>query len=565
MNANNRIPWIVAAAALLFAMIVLVRNEIVPERHDRPVKPDVRPVMQAAEPEWRESLRPAMLTPNTGDYSPWTATERTPAATAQVTPTNTPAPATPSPSPPPTATPRAAHDLQGVVFDGDGNAVSNALVRIVTGEPDRAAERSAVTGKNGRFIIKAIPEEKVDRLIVEADGFSVTMLENLPLPTSADLQIGMSPLAGIDAVVLDYSTTNSQPVFFQGEMQASLMRLQPGGDASNSVLGISEPVLPVDSYLAVRNQKVVVTGGQLRFDNVEPGRYRVSVKTGQKVAESEPLVVRESQRTSATLVLGMKHTVEGNVVAGDSGNAIGQARITLSPATDPGAAPEFPEYLSFTDGGGEFVIPEVQPGRYWMVVGAAGYTTKTLENFQVLPGAAPEKTSVTLSKQEPLITVSVLNAEGRPMAHAPLVLMTTSAPSPKTYFGKTDEAGLHRFDNLMPGRYSLAITAAGDRTRQKTITVALADGEVRELAVRFDRPVPVTGKAVRAGKPYQGVLSFIMRGAAMADNLVKTDSYGGFTTELEPGEYMVSTPEKPGGVLVNISGAESQTINVELP
>jgi hypothetical protein len=474
-------------------------------------------------------------------------------------------PPTPTPSPKPTATPRPDNDLQGIVFDDEGNAVADALIRIVTGEPDRAAERSAISGRDGRFNISGIPDDLVNRLIVEAEGFSVTLLENVPLPLSTELQIGMSRLAGIDAIVLDFSSTSSQPVLFSGEMQASLMQLKAGGEVSTNILGISEPVLPVDTYLAVRNLDVIVNDGRLHFDNVEPGRYRVSVKTGNKIAESDPVVVSEAGRTSATLTLGMKHMVTGNVVAGDTNQPVAQARVTMSPASEPGAAPEFPEYLSFTDGSGEFVIPEVQPGRYWMVVGAAGYTTKTLENFQVLPGAPPESTSVTLSKQEPLITVSVTNAEGRPMAGAPLVLMTISAPSAKTYFGKSDEAGLHRFDRLATGRYNLSVTAAGDRTRQKTISLSLGDGEVKEIPVRFGNPVAVTGKATVGGKPYEGVLSFVLRGAAMADNLVKSDARGGFTTNLEPGEYMVGTPDKPGGVLVEVTASEAQTINVELP
>ncbi len=421
-----------------------------------------------------------------------------------------------------------------------------------------------MTDPEGRFSVEGIPDDMLDRVIVEAQGYAVSVSKDVPLPLPDEMLIGMSPLAGIDAVILDFETTGTEPVMFSGQMQASLLRLRPAETETTNALGISEPVLPVDSYLPVRNQDVVVSDGLLQFDNIEPGRYRVAVKSGQKIAESETLEVRENARTSATLVLGMKHTVKGLVSAGDTGNRLAQAKVTLAPARSGGAAPEFPDYLSFTDGEGEFVIPEVLPGRYWMVVGASGYTTRTLENFEVLPGAPPDVTSVTLLKQDPLITVSVVNADGRPMAQAPLVLMTTSGPTPKTFFGKTDEAGLHRFERLLPGRYTLSITAPGDRTKQKNISVQLGDGEVKELTVSFGNSVAVSGSATMDGKPYKGLLSFVQRGAAMADNLVETDEKGKYAVDLEAGEYTVGTPEKPAVQLVTIENAQTQTVNVDI-
>jgi len=553
----------VAAAAMLFAMIVLVRNEISPSGRV-PAPGYTQPVIEVANSNnriWRPTETP-VATPQPGDYSPWSPGDAVPPPNTPV-PTSTPAP-TQTPSPQPTATPKPTYNFKGFVSDEQGRPVVRAQVRVVSGGTRQAAERAAVTDREGRFIIADIPDELLDKVIVEAPGYSITMMENIPLPLPDELQIGMSALAGIDVAVLDFSTTGAEPIPFSGQMQASLLRLRPADELTTNSMGISEPVLPVDSFLPIKNQDVMVVDGLLQFDNVEPGTYRVAVKTGPKIAESEGILVRDSGRSSTTLVLGMKHTVKGNVVAEDTGQALGQARVTLSPARQPSVAPGFPDYMSFTDGQGEFVLPEVQPGSYWMVIGAAGYTTKTLENFEVSPAAPPEDTSVTLRKQKPLITVSVINGEGRPIAQAPLVLMTTSGPSPKTYFGKSDEAGLFRFENLLAGRYSLSVTAPGDRTRQKTLPIVLGDGEVKELSITFGNAVSITGKATKNGKPYKGLLSFVLRGAAIADNLINTNDDGEFSIDLEPGEYMVGTPEKPAHQLVTIKGPAAQTLNVEL-
>lgn len=559
MNTRNFLPWLVAALSMLFAMIVLIRNEITPAEQ---AAPQVTPRMTAIYPgesEWRPSNRPPRDTPQAGDYSPWSGQQL---PQSPETPQPTPA-ATPAPTPTPTPTPRPEHDFRGVVLDGD-NAVEKAQVRIISGTVN-PAERSATTNQEGRFVINNIPDDTLSRVIVEAQGYSVTILENVPLPLPTEMLIGITPLAGIDAVVLDFSSTSTEPILYDGEMQASLMRLKAADEISTLVMGISEPVLPVDSYIPVRDQTVLVNNGELRFDNVEPGRYRVAVRVGQKVAESEPVSVVEGGRSSATLTLGMQHTVRGNVVAEDTARPVAEARVGLAPYHLDALSFDFPDYVSFTDGNGEFVIPEVQPGRYWMVIGAAGYTTKSLEGFTVLPGAPPEDTSVTLTKQEPLITVFVTDQDGRPMTGAPLVLMTAGAESPRTYFGKTDDAGLYRFERLTPGRYTLSITAPTERTRQKTLNVTLGEGEVRELRTSFGRPTAVSGRATAGGRAYKGVLSFLAQGAAVADNLVTTQDDGTFTVELEAGEYMVGTPEQPARISVSIDAVETQTIVVELP
>lgn len=552
-----------AAAAMLFALVVLVRNELRPEDELGYSPRREQPAISAADDtNWRPT-RNLPPTPQSADYSPWAVTP-TPGP-LQVTPTPSPTPIpTPRPTPTPTPTPTKPNDFRGVVQADNGSAVARALVRVISGGSGRAAERSAVTDADGRFRIENIPDNKLDKVVVEANGYSVTMLQDIPLPLPDQLMIGMSPLTGIDALVLDFATTSSEPILYNGKMQASLLRLSKADTETTDALGISEPVLPVDTYLPVRDQSVIVEEGVLQFDNVEPGQYRIAIKAGPKVAESETLNVVQDSRTSASLILGMKHTVKGHVVGGDTAKAIAQARVSLAPAQKAAAVPDFPDYLSFTDVDGEFVIPEVQPGRYWLTVGATGYTTRSIENFTVQPAAAPEETSVTLEKQQPLITVSLLNGEGRPISQAPLVLMTNSGPTPKTYFGKTDEAGLYRFEHLLPGRFTLSVTAPGDRTRQKTVSIELGDGEVKEIPLAFGNAVVVTGKITADDKPYKGPVSFIMRGAAMADNLTNADEKGEFKVDLEPGDYLVGTPENPAAQSITIDKKETQVVHIKL-
>src|SRR5690606_32443258 len=96
MNAKNWIPWVVAASAMLFAMIVLVRNEISPRGQSyADMSRPQQPVIQPAAPAWQPSSpAPPPATPEVADYSPWSNTQRvdTPIPLATRTPAVTPVP-----------------------------------------------------------------------------------------------------------------------------------------------------------------------------------------------------------------------------------------------------------------------------------------------------------------------------------------------------------------------------------------------------------------------------------------------------------------------------------------
>jgi hypothetical protein len=206
----------------------------------------------------------------------------------------------------------------------------------------------------------------------------------------------------------------------------------------------------------------------------------------------------------------------------------------------------------------------VQPGGYNLTAASNGFTTKTIERFHVDPVRAPDETSITLSIQHPLITVAVVDADDRPVPNAPLVLMSATSPKPRTFFAKTDEAGLRRFENLLPGHYTLSVTFPDERTRQKNISLDLGENQVREVTVAFGRQVHVTGSAKKNDRAYSGLLSFTLKGTVASDLMVKTDAKGEFTTDLESGDYMAGTPDKPAQQQVTIKSVETQKVDLSL-
>jgi hypothetical protein len=200
---------------------------------------------------------------------------------------------------------------------------------------------------------------------------------------------------------------------------------------------------------------------------------------------------------------------------------------------------------------------------YTLAVGANGYTTKTVEALEIAQMGPPAETSYTLVQQQPYIRVAVLDATGKPMPDVRLVLMMTR-PTSKTIFSKTDQAGSKMFDNIAPGSYTLAATGPHERSRQKSLELSLADGETTDIVIAFPSTTHVQGHARKEGQAYRGPISFSLRGSVDMQTIVKTDESGGYTAELEAGEYMAGTPEQPNAQVVNVRPNQAGNIDLEV-
>ncbi len=162
----------------------------------------------------------------------------------------------------------------------------------------------------------------------------------------------------------------------------------------------------------------------------------------------------------------------------------------------------------------------------------------------------------------PALTIVVSDAGARPLSKAPVVLFSRNAASPRSFFGKTDSAGMYRFDAVPPGAYNLTVTAPDNRTRQKTVSVTLNEGEARTLTVSFDSRVKVSGTARGAGEAYQGLLVFGLRAEVSAMQFARSDAAGGYAVELEPGEYIVTRSGVPGNAVIIVPPGPTATIDV---
>lgn len=542
-DAKNRLPWLLAAAAIIFALVVLVRSELGPER------------------EGESASATASKTPRTSALPKRPTPASQPAAQRNQTPQTNPHVTASSQQPAPVATPTptpASYSLAGLVTDADGKPLPKASVRVIyrTGQSQQSG--SAVSDAAGLFTVAGLGSADVDSVIVEAVGYTRGVVDKLKLPLPERLEIALSPLAGLDIAIEQAVGEGNARKPFEGEADFVLLQ-ERTATTSPASLGIAQPAFARPTFVPAAQQHVKIKDGSLRLEELESGTYKASIRTKDASAESPPFVIEGAHRTQTTVTLGLKFTIAGSVVAEGDNHPIARATVRMG-NTDIRTGSEL---QAMSDDRGRFVIGGVVPSRYNLTIGAAGFTTKTVEALEVTAAGPPAETTYTLSEQKPAIKVTVLDGDGKPVPQARLVLMMTR-PVSKTVFSKTDDAGTRVFDNISAGMYSIAVTASQDRTRQKSVDVSLEDGQTTDVVVMFPKTTRVQGHARKEGNPYHGLLAFNLRGSIGMQTMVRADETGGYVVELEPGEYTVGSPEQPNAQIVIVHPVQTGNIDVEV-
>ncbi len=532
---SARLPWIIAAVSVVVALLVVVYT--LGERAGR----------------------------HSGIVAPPPVV--TPATTPGAVPTPTPLTAPPAPtaavaSPQPTA-PSAAggNRLFGVVLDPAGKPVAGATVTVLFAEGAGRGTRKATADASGKFAVEGIPAPQVDATSVEADGFERSDINApIPLPLDDGFTITLNRLAELRLQVLvQKSGGATQP--YGGDATLYLSRRRPPSETTASAS--AAPAREI--YETMLRKSVTVEAGRVVLTGTAPGTYRASLLAGEEFAESEPFTVESGAGSGATIILGRRQAFRGTVVAAADKRPLANAEVILRMTSRPTVSGLSAPVRARTQAQGSFEITGLTPGTYALTLAATGFTTRTVEEVPVLAGpeAAPPET-YALSEGAAAVEVVVTDGNGRPVPGAPLVLFSSGASQPRSFFGQTDQAGTHRFDPVPAGRYTLAANPPDSRSRQRTTDVVVGEGESKVVTVRIAKPQRFLGRARLAGKPFAGLLSFVQRGTVSSKQFTKTDDLGSFQVELEPGQYVVGRDDQPGNLLVNIAPGQTADLELEL-
>ncbi|MFS0554660.1 carboxypeptidase regulatory-like domain-containing protein [Brevibacillus sp. 179-C9.3 HS] len=397
--------------------------------------------------------------------------------------------------------------VSGTISDVQtGEGIPNASIKVVTRSGITVGE--TLTDVNGDYSLSLLgPETYV--LTAAAEGY-------------AGQTVGVEITAG--------ATTT---VDLELEKQAGVLM---GTVSDTGMNPLADAVVVVLKGTVPVAQTITDSTGTFSFPHLAPDTYTVTASaSGYSTAVLGVTVAPQEMSFLDFVLQASPGAIAGQVI--DSGNQpIQGATVIIRENTAAGAVVA----TVLTDGNGQYVVPDLLPQAYVVIVSAPDKTTvitgasvtslaTTTVNVQLadLPGSisgsildATSGLSITGASVE----VSVLNQAGAIIAHA-----------------NSDLAGNYEITGLAPGVYTVTAHATNYETSSASATV-LANTNTPVSLSLLASPGEIQGQVVAAGtlQPIAGARINALDSNGSVVNSVYSDSQGSFViTGLAAGQYVI--------------------------
>ncbi|MFL6197864.1 MAG: carboxypeptidase regulatory-like domain-containing protein [Thermoanaerobaculia bacterium] len=205
--------------------------------------------------------------------------------------------------------------------------------------------------------------------------------------------------------------------------------------------------------------------GAFRFEDLEPGRYRVEVTHAERMlSQSEDLELAADREIEIEIATA---TLAGTVVAAGSGEGVAEALVYLQRllgGDEPG-----PLTTVGTNAAGSFVTASLAPGRYRLTVRGAGYAPAE-RIVDAEAGVAAEPLTIELDPTTGL-ALTVRRAAGEPPVWATVVVLDEGGRPVHVEEPRLSDRGRGFLQQVPPGRWTLLIKAAGSAAALARTTV----------------------------------------------------------------------------------------------
>lgn len=398
--------------------------------------------------------------------------------------------------------------VSGTITDAQtGEGILNASIRVVT--RSGIAVGDTLTDANGDYFLSLLGQETYV-LTVTAEGYAgqtVGVEINTGATTTVDLQLEKQAGALIGTVV----DTGMNPL----------------ANANIVVLKGNVPVA----------QAISDSSGTFFFQHLAPDTYTVTASaTGYSTVVLGATVQPQQISSLAFVLQASPGFIAGQVV--DSGNQpIQGATVTIRENTTAGAVVA----TVLTDGNGEYVVPDLLPQSYVVIVSAPDKTT-------VLTGAnvvslATTTVNVQLADLPGSISGSILDAtSGLPITGASIEVSVLNQAGAVVANASSDLAGNYVITGLSPGVYTVTARATNYETNSATAAVQANTDTPVSLSL-FASPGAVAGQVVAAGtlQPIAGAQINALDANGSVMESVYSDSQGSFViTGLAAGQYVIA-------------------------
>jgi hypothetical protein len=249
--------------------------------------------------------------------------------------------------------------------------------------------------------------------------------------------------------------------------------------------------------------------GAFRFEDLEPGRYRVEVTHPERMlSQSEDLEIAADREIVIDIATA---ALSGTVVAAGSGEAVPEAMVYLQRllgGTEPG-----PLTTVATNAAGSFVTASLAPGRYRLTVREAGYAPEE-RMVEVEAGVPAEPLTIELDPTLGL-ALTVRRAAGEPPVWATVLVLDDAGRPVHVEEPRLSDRGRGYLQQVPPGHWTLLIKAAGSAAvlaqatvPGKRLEVTLPRGSaltVRVPALSESHAAAALTLAAADGTPYSGI------------------------------------------------------------
>jgi hypothetical protein len=455
--------------------------------------------------------------------------------------------------------------LEGVVQDGKGHPLPDALVLAWPMGRRQGTVVEARSGSDGRFTLAGLPRDSWT-LLAEAPGFGTMQLDRVDVPSrplTLRLEGESRSLAGI--VVANG----------QGVIGAKVMLGGP----------------------SLRVPRVVVTGknGTFMFNGIGQGRYTMRASSQKQASIPITQVIDDGTGwlPPYKLPLDVGAFVEGQVVD-DTGRPLAGApvEIVAMPSDD------LPEAVS-ADKNGRFTLGPLPPGRYQLIARVPDHVQMESPELRLRPDVTP---SIQLrlaragrligrvldEKNQPMagVSVSATTSVGRAGASDELTVLLGTLPLaaeaaglPGQSMGKqgkvrtatTDARGRFVIDEMPPGRLRVDITHP-DRLPVRREPIQLGAGGRQDLGdIPLQTGALLAGRVLdESGRPIEGARVEARPTAKGPPVRMASDRDGNFTLRVPGGDYalVAAAPARAPGswfAVHAVPGEPSRPIELRLP
>ncbi|MCH4570011.1 SpaA isopeptide-forming pilin-related protein [Bacillus sp. ES1-5] len=323
---------------------------------------------------------------------------------------------------------------------------------------------------------------------------------------------------------------------------------------SGKVLAGAEFKLKNESGQVVGEAKTTDKDGVVKFENVVPGKYTLEetkAPEGYKALEVTVKVNIVANEVVKQEVTNEKVTGQFEIVKVDAND---KAKVLSDAEFEVYKDGKKVETLR-TDKTGKVISQKLEPGKYTLKETKAPQGYKLLKEEIEVVVEANKVVQVQVENAKELGSLQVIKKDaesGKVLAGAEFKLKNEAGQvvgETKT----TDKDGVVKFENVVPGKYTLEETKApeGYKALEVTVEVNIVANEVVKQEVLNEK---VTGQveitkvdANDTNKTLAGAVFEILKDGTKIDTLT-TDKNGKATSKkLEPGDYILKEVQAPEG------------------